>query len=73
MGNGERDKDDIKKNKRGSWVAQLVKCQTLDFGSGHDLIVREIEPHIGLKAQSLPEGLCLFPICVCTHTNCLSK
>ena len=22
---------------RGTWVAQLVKCLILDFGSGHDL------------------------------------
>ena len=28
----------------GTWVAQLVKCPTLDFGSGHDLMVCEIEP-----------------------------
>ena len=25
---------------RGTWVAQLVKRPTLDFSSGHDLIVR---------------------------------
>ena len=25
------------KSSRGSWVAQLVKHPTLDFGSGHDL------------------------------------
>ena len=24
-----------------------------DFGSGHDLVVRELEPHVGLCAQSL--------------------
>ena len=24
---------------RGTWVAQSPKCPTLDFGSGHDLIV----------------------------------
>ena len=29
------------KNKKntGTWVAQSVKCLTLDFGSGHDLSV----------------------------------
>ena len=27
--------------RRGAWVAQLVNCPTLDFGSGHDLTVRE--------------------------------
>ena len=37
---------------RGSWVAQLVKGPTLDFGSGHDLTVCEIEPHVGLCSVS---------------------
>ena len=36
----------------GAWVARSVKCPTLDFGSGHDLIVRGFEPHIGLCAVS---------------------
>ena len=26
-------------------MAQSVKCPTLDFGSGHDLTIREFEPH----------------------------
>ena len=30
----------------GPWGAQSVKCPTLDFGSGHDLTVHEMEPHI---------------------------
>ena len=25
------------------WVAQLVECPTLDFGSGHDLMVRAFD------------------------------
>ena len=29
-----------------------VKRLTLDFGSGHDLTVLEIEPHIGVGADS---------------------
>ena len=29
-----------------------VKCLTLDFGSGHDLTVLEIEPRIGVGADS---------------------
>ena len=29
-------------------MAQLVKCPTLDLGSGHDLAVGEFEPHTGL-------------------------
>ena len=36
----------------GAWAAQLVKRLTLDFGSGHDLTVRETEPHIGLCVDS---------------------
>ena len=33
-------------------MAQLVKYPTLDFSSGHDFAVREIEPHFGLCADS---------------------
>ena len=33
---------------RGRLVAQSVKCSTLDFGSGHDLMVGEFEPRIRL-------------------------
>ena len=36
-----------------AWVAQLVKQLTLDFGSDNDLIVHQIEPHIGLYADSV--------------------
>ena len=36
----------------GAWVAQSVKRPTFDFGSGHGLTVRELEPHIGLCADS---------------------
>ena len=32
---------------RGTCVAQSVKHLTLDFESGHDLVVREVEPHVG--------------------------
>ena len=56
----------------GAWVAQLVKQPTLDFGSGHDLTVREIEPLIGsllgilclLLSLSLPHS--------CSPHDCLS-
>ena len=37
----------------GPWVAQLVKCQILGFGSGYDLMVSEIEPHMGLYLGSV--------------------
>ena len=33
-------------------VAQLVKCPTLDFGSGHDLAVGEFKPRRGLCTDS---------------------
>ena len=36
----------------GTWVAQLVKHPTLDFGSGHSLIVHGLKPHVGLCADS---------------------
>ena len=38
---------------RGTSVAQLVKRLTLDLGSGHDLTVRDFEPHIGLCTDSV--------------------
>ena len=33
---------------RDTWEAQSVKHLTLGVGSGHDLMVRGIEPHVGL-------------------------
>ena len=46
--------------------AQSIKCPTLDFGSGHALIVHEFEPHFRLCADgaehawgSLPPSLSL--------------
>ena len=32
---------------RGTWMAQSVKLQTLDFGSGHDLRVLRLSPMSG--------------------------
>ena len=43
---------------RDTWVAQLVKPLTVDFGSGHNLLVHEFEPHIGLCACSGFSCLC---------------
>ena len=34
-----------------TWVAQLVKCLTLGFSSGHDLMGHETEPCIRLCIQ----------------------
>ena len=55
-------------NFRGSWVAELVTCLTLDFGSGHDLVIRESEPQSGLRPDraeaawdSLSPSLCPSP------------
>ena len=36
----------------GTWVVQFVKGLTLDFGSGHDLMVHEMEPCIELCTDS---------------------
>ena len=38
---------------RGAWVAQLVKCLTLGFGSGHDLMVRGTEPYVWFCTDSV--------------------
>ena len=37
----------LRKTSWGALVAQSVKSQTLDFGSGHNLTVCGFEPHIG--------------------------
>ena len=37
---------------RGTWVAQSVEHLTFDFGSGHDLVVHEFEPCVGLRPDS---------------------
>ena len=36
-----------------SWVAELVKCLTLDFSLDHDLTVGEIEHHVRLCTDSM--------------------
>ena len=38
---------------QGAWIAESVKHLTLDFGSAHDLMVCEFEPHIGLCADNV--------------------
>ena len=53
-----------------TWVAQLFERGSLDFGSSHDLMVHELEPCVGLCADSaepawdslsLPLSPSLFP------------
>ena len=41
---------------RGLWVAQSVKQLTLGFGSGHDLMFGETEPHVRLCTDSIEPG-----------------
>ena len=38
---------------RGTWVTQSGKHLTLDFSSGHDLTVCQIEPGVRLCADSM--------------------
>ena len=68
---------------QGAWVAQLVERPTLDRSSGHDLIVCETEPHVGLCADStepawdIPSSLSLSlslsrPSPTCVYTRMLS-
>ena len=40
-----------KGKQRGVWVAQAAKWPTVDFSSGHDLTVPELEPQDGLCAD----------------------
>ena len=42
----------MKESIGGAWVAQWVKRPTVNFGSGHDLMVCEMEPHVRLCADS---------------------
>ena len=43
-------------------MAQLVKSPTLDFGSGHDLMVHGFEPCVGLSAVTVDPGSDPFSI-----------
>ena len=64
----------------GSWAAQSIKRQTLDFSSGHDLRVCEFEHRIRLCADSMepawdPLSLPLrsSPACVLSKRNKLKQ
>ena len=46
----------LKVSAPGPWVAQLVECLTLDFGSGHDLNVCEIEPCVRFYTENAEPG-----------------
>ena len=61
-------------------MAQLVKPLAIDFGSGHDLMVCEVKPHVGLYADSVepvwdslsPSPLCPTPACTGARVCALS-
>ena len=58
-------------------MAQSVKHQTLDFDSGHDLTVGEIDLRRGLQLTtrsllgilSFPPSLCTSPTHACAHVH----
>ena len=52
---------------------QLVKCSTLDFGSGHDLMVCDFEPCLGLSADSTEFFVSLSLSAPSLLTLCLSQ
>ena len=54
---------------RGAWMAQLVKCLTLGFGSGHDLTVREFEPCIGFCVVSAKPAWDSLSPCLSLHLS----
>ena len=65
---------------RGAWVVPSVKRPTLDFGSGHDLMVCGIKPRIELCTDStepawdsLSPSLCAPPMLSHMHVCILSK
>ena len=43
---GQKSETVLKSKDRGARVAQLVKCLTLGFGSGRDLMIPEFQPHV---------------------------
>ena len=55
----------FKPSKKGSMLGCLGGSvgKASDFGSGHDLAVREFEPHVGLCADSSEPGAC-FGFCI---------
>ena len=62
----------FKKIPGGAWVAQLVKCPTLGFGSGHDVVVCEFEPYVGLHADSAEPAWDSLSLSLCSSPCSLS-
>ena len=46
-------------------MAQLVKHPTLSFGSGHDLMVRGIQPYVRLLTDSMQPAWYSFSLSLC--------
>ena len=71
----------VQQNKiRGTWVAQLVKRPTPDFGSGHNLTVCEFKHHVELCTDStepvwnsLPPSLFAPPLLTHYLSLCQNK
>ena len=69
----------IKKQTWGAWVAQLVKCLTVDFGSGHDPRVVGWSPVLGSVLgvdpawDSLSPSAPLTPACAHFLSKILNK
>ena len=60
--------------KWGPWVAHSVEHLTLGFSSGHDLMVRGLEPSMGLCAEgSEPAWDSLSPPPLLTHCLKINK
>ena len=64
---------------RNSWMAQSVEYPTLDFGSGHDLMVHGIKPHqalcqaLSVSEFSLSPSLCPSLTCACSFSLKINK
>ena len=52
------------------WLSHL--CLTLDFGSGHDLTVQEIEPHVRLRAAMVESAWDSFSLSLCPSPTSFS-
>ena len=52
-------------------MAQLVKYLTLDFSSGHDLMVQELKPHVRLCADRAEPAWDSLVLCLSLPLPCL--
>ena len=57
-------------------MAQLMKRLTLDFSSGHDIMVHEFEPHVRLHADAMEpawDSLSPYPLLCPSAAHSLSQ